>query len=86
MAAQERRTVHDEAGEIPAGLHDLSSAEARQRLTEVGPNQWVKPDRFARAREIVGLLLDPMAVMLIVAAAVYYALGERRMPSCLRSP
>ena len=81
MAAQEmaelsERAVHVEAGEIPAGLHGLSSTEARQRLKEVGPNQWVKPDRFARAREIVGLLLDPMAVMLIVAAAVYYALGE----------
>ncbi len=76
MAELSERAVLDEASEIPAGLHDLSSAEARQLLKEVGPNQWVKPDRFARVREIVGLLLDPMAVMLIVAAAVYYALGE----------
>ncbi|MGE3845014.1 MAG: HAD-IC family P-type ATPase, partial [Vicinamibacterales bacterium] len=76
MAELPEGAVHDEAGEIPAGLHDLSSAEAHHRLKEIGPNQWVTPDRFARAREIAGLLLDPMAVMLIVAAAVYYALGE----------
>jgi P-type Ca2+ transporter type 2C len=63
---------------VPDGLDGLSSIEARRRLDEVGPNRWVKPDRFGRLREMVGLLLDPMAVMLAIAACVYYVLGETR--------
>jgi hypothetical protein len=39
-----------------------SSIDAR-RLGEVGQNQWVKQDRFARIREVISLLLDPIAVM-----------------------
>ena len=38
----------------------------------------MKQDRFARVREVVSLLLDPMAVMLIIAAVVYFLLGETR--------
>src|SRR5678816_4765367 len=67
-----------EGPEVPTGLEWLSSLEARRRLREVGPNRWVKRDRLAGLREIIRLLLDPMAVMLVVAAAVYYLLGETR--------
>jgi Ca2+-transporting ATPase len=35
-------------------------------------------DRLARMREVIGLLLDPMAVMLAVAATIYFLLGETR--------
>jgi Ca2+-transporting ATPase len=76
VADVSERAVHDEGSEIPAGLKGLSSIDARHLLREVGPNRWVKRDRFARVREVVGLLLDPMAVMLIIAALVYFALGE----------
>jgi Ca2+-transporting ATPase len=38
----------------------------------------VKRDRLARVREVIGLLLDPMAVMLAVGATVYFLLGETR--------
>lgn len=62
--------------EIPPGLEGLSAVDARQRLARVGPNRWVKRDRWARVREALGLLLDPMAVMLLVAATVYFLLGE----------
>ena len=79
------QAVHDK-GEIPAGLNGLSSIDARRLLGEVGPNRWVKQDRRARVREVVRLLLDPMAVMLIIAAVVYFLLGETRTPSCSRSP
>ena len=72
------RAVHDEGSEIPPGLNGLSSIDARRLLGEVGPNRWVKQDRFARVREVVSLLLDPMAVMLIIAAVVYLLLGETR--------
>jgi len=66
----------DHVGGIPPGLDGLSSLEAQRRLAESGPNRWVEGDRFARLREIAGLLLDPMAIMLVVAAGVYFALGE----------
>jgi magnesium-transporting ATPase (P-type) len=72
------RAVHDEGSEIPPGLNGLSSIDARRLLGEVGPNRWVKQDRFARVREVVSLVLDPMAVMLIIAAVVYFLLGETR--------
>ena len=75
MSAQ---AVHDEGSEIPPGLDGLSSIDARRLLGEVGPNRWVKRDRFARVRAVVSLLLDPMAVMLIIAAVVYFLLGETR--------
>jgi Ca2+-transporting ATPase len=67
-----------DASEVPAGLAGLSAAEARQRLGRYGPNQWVARDRFARGRELLRLLLDPMAVMLLTAAVIYFLLGETR--------
>ena len=78
MADVAEQAVHDKGSEIPAGLNGLSSIDARRLLGEVGRNQWVKQDRFARVREVVRLLLDPMAVMLIIAAVVYFLLGETR--------
>ncbi len=63
---------------VPAGLVSLSSSEARERLARVGPNRWVKQDRFARVRAALALLLDPMAIMLAAAAVVYLLLGETR--------
>ncbi|MCC7176998.1 MAG: cation-translocating P-type ATPase [Acidobacteria bacterium] len=71
-------SIDTETTEIPAGLEGLSSIEARRRLAEAGPNRWVKRSRLAGVREAIGLLLDPMAVMLAVAAAVYFLLGETR--------
>jgi Ca2+-transporting ATPase len=70
--------LHAEEDEVPSGLEGLSSIEARRRLAEEGPNRWVKRDRLARVREVIGLLFDPMAVMLVVAATVYFLLGETR--------
>jgi len=67
-----------EVGEIPPGLEGLSVIEARQQLERVGPNRWVERNRLARLREVIALLLDPMAVMLAVASVVYYLLGETR--------
>ena len=67
-----------EANGIPPGLAGLSALEARQRLARHGPNQWVTRPRFARVRELLHLLLDPMAVMLLIAAAIYLLLGETR--------
>ncbi len=63
---------------LPAGLEGLSSADAARRLREVGPNRWVERDRLAALRELASLLFDPMAMMLGVAAVIYYLLGETR--------
>ena len=70
--------TYRDGGELPAGLTGLSSLEARRRLGATGPNRWVRHDRFARLREVVGLLLDPMAIMLAIAATIYFLLGETR--------
>lgn len=63
---------------IPDGLEGLPAAEAQRRLHEIGPNRWVPTERWARLRQAVTLLLDPMAVMLMAAAAAYLILGEER--------
>jgi Ca2+-transporting ATPase len=72
------RAVPDARREIPPGLDGLSSSRARRLLKEAGPNQWVRHARFARVRAAIALLLDPMAVMLIIAAIVYFLLDETR--------
>jgi Ca2+-transporting ATPase len=59
-------------------VRGLTSAEARARLATFGPNRLVVRDRTAWLKEAAGLLLDPMAIMLLVAAGVYLALGARR--------
>ena len=64
--------------EVPGALEGLTAAEAKTRLAETGPNQWVKRVPFARFRALLALLLDPMAIMLVIAAAVYFILGDTR--------
>src|ERR1051325_3588636 len=63
---------------VPPDVEGLSEREAARLRTEVGPNRWVPRDPFAWLREAVLLLLDPMAIMLTSAAAIYFALGETR--------
>ncbi|MGE0392951.1 MAG: cation-translocating P-type ATPase [Vicinamibacterales bacterium] len=63
---------------VPPGLDGLSSDDARHRLRVHGPNRWVAPDPFAQLRELVATLSDPMAVMLAVAAGLYWLAGETR--------
>jgi Ca2+-transporting ATPase len=61
---------------IPPDLLGLSEREAARLLTEVGPNRWVERDRLEWLREALRLLLDPMAVMLVIAAVIYVVLGD----------
>jgi Ca2+-transporting ATPase len=56
----------------------LSAAEAKRRLARYGPNRLVARERAAWVKELASLLLEPMAVMLLVAGGVYFALGETR--------
>lgn len=56
----------------------LTTAEAVTRLRLHGPNLVVpEPARGGMLRVLAGALLDPMALLLIVAAAVYVTVGER---------
>jgi Ca2+-transporting ATPase len=59
----------------PSGL---STEEARRRLAEVGPNRLAAAERWAWLREAAAVAADPMALMLLAAATVYFLLGERR--------
>jgi Ca2+-transporting ATPase len=73
------RPDHDAGiGKTPVIGEGLSTEEARTRLATYGPNRLVARDRAAWLKELVQLLLDPMALMLLAAAAVYFALGETR--------
>jgi Ca2+-transporting ATPase len=63
---------------VPPGLEGLSEREAANLLAKSGPNRWVPRDPFASLREALHFLLDPMAVMLAIAAVIYFALGETR--------
>src|SRR6185369_13218509 len=48
------------------------------RLLAHGPNKLVGRERAAWLKNAITLVLDPMAVMLFVAAGVYLLLGETR--------
>ena len=61
-----------------AGGRGLTTEEARARLAKYGPNRLVARDRVGWLKEVAALALDPMALMLLAAGAVYLALGETR--------
>lgn len=54
----------------------LSSVEAAARLVADGPNQVVPTRAGSRLRALVEPLLDPMVVLLLVAAPTYFAIGH----------
>ena len=56
----------------------LTTAEASERLRLHGPNRLAAPKPYARLKEVLGVLADPMAVMLALAATTYFLLGENR--------
>src|SRR6185437_3514755 len=58
-------------------LQGLTSAEARRRLEIYGRNLAVQHRPGQRLLEFAKLLLDPMAIMLAVAAVAYLLMGER---------
>jgi P-type Ca2+ transporter type 2C len=64
------------ADSLPPG--GLSSPEAARRLAEHGPNILVPRSRFSALLHWLKTLADPMTLLLLVAAVVYFALGEER--------
>ncbi len=56
----------------------LDGGEAARRLKIYGPNRLKSEGNFQRFKEIIKILADPMAIMLILAAGAYFLLGEDR--------
>jgi Ca2+-transporting ATPase len=67
--------VHVE-GVMPVAAPGLTAAKAARLLAEGGPNTFERPDRWRRVRAVVEALADPMALMLLIAGLVYFAVGE----------
>jgi Mg2+-importing ATPase len=61
---------------LQAPLTGLTSEEAAKRLALYGPNSLVRESRFARLRSFVGLLANPLVLILIAASVVSLALGD----------
>jgi Mg2+-importing ATPase len=54
----------------------LTTAEARQRLNSIGPNEPVALRRSSNLVQILLLFINPLAIILLIASAVSAALGE----------
>jgi Ca2+-transporting ATPase len=54
----------------------LSAAEAARRLSRDGPNALPQRDRRRWPQLLIGVLREPMLVLLIAAAAIYLIVGE----------
>ena len=54
----------------------LSTAEARSRLTEVGPNAVVTQHRVRLIRRIGNQLRDPMILLLLAAVVLTVSTGD----------
>ena len=55
----------------------LSHAEAARRLREGGPNLLPGTESRTLLSIVLGVLLEPMFLMLLVAGSLYLALGDR---------
>lgn len=67
-------------GQFPSSkqmLHGLSSEEAAKRLTQYGPNNPTPVRRGTAVLELLGLFLNPLVVILLVAGLVSFLLGNR---------
>ena len=91
MQAPAPRTVHDRvmnqppaapAGTAlphrgsPASWPGLDSAEAARRLARHGPNELEDREHRGLGRTLRGIATEPMFLLLLVAAALYLALGD----------
>ena len=55
----------------------LSQEQARERLTQDGPNELPRADRRTMLRIALEVLREPMLAMLLAAGLIYLALGDR---------
>ncbi|HEX7837281.1 MAG TPA: HAD-IC family P-type ATPase [Kofleriaceae bacterium] len=59
-----------------AGTAGLTDDEAQRRLREDGPNEIVSAERHGILRTLVGVLHEPMLLLLAAAAGLYLVLGD----------
>ncbi|HEY9107882.1 MAG TPA: cation-translocating P-type ATPase, partial [Roseateles sp.] len=57
-------------------LQGISEEEALLRRSVHGPNEWTDRERRGLAGTVAGVLAEPMFLMLLVAAAIYLAVGD----------
>jgi P-type Mg2+ transporter len=70
------RKAHSGPGAVPhPAASGLSSAEARGRLKECGPNELAAPNEPAW-KAVLPLIADPLVLILIIASIVAAAVGE----------
>ena len=75
------RLIHAPADAVARELgshleHGLTAEDAAARLATHGPNRLPRPERPAYLRLAARQLLDPLSGLLILAAAVSFAIGE----------
>jgi Ca2+-transporting ATPase len=56
----------------------LTGAAAAAELARVGPNELPRPPRRGIGRIVVGVLSEPMFLLLVIAALVYLVIGDPR--------
>lgn len=66
------------ATEMPArpALQGLSEEEASRRRSMHGLNEWTDREKRGLVRTVASVLIEPMFVMLLAAAAIYLAVGD----------
>ena len=64
------------AGLPPVEMSGLSSAEARARLAQHGPNELARTKRTSALRELVRGLSSPLMLILLAASALAASVGE----------
>ena len=64
-------------GTIPINPAGLTALEARQKLSEGGPNETSSKSHSTLQRQALGLFLNPLVVILLVSSALSAVLGER---------
>ncbi|MFT9056829.1 MAG: HAD-IC family P-type ATPase, partial [Ethanoligenens sp.] len=62
----------------PTPLAGLTTAQARERQKKCGKNELIPAKKESLLHEIVKALSEPMFVLLLAAAAIYFILGEHR--------
>ncbi|MDD4663351.1 MAG: cation-translocating P-type ATPase [Caldisericia bacterium] len=56
----------------------LTSTEANQKLKELGFNELTPPTKHTLLQQILEVFMEPMFILLLVSAALYFILGEKK--------
>ena len=68
--------MSENPAEIPADIQALTPREAAKRLLKYGPNQIAKEKHLSGIRALLGRFLNPLVIILIIAASFSFSLGD----------